>query len=43
MRLVRLAIATGTGPGEWGLDAGDWQVVVSFEAELQRQAQARGR
>jgi hypothetical protein len=39
---VRLAIATGTGPADWGLDL-DWQTMLTFEVELTEQAAAASR
>lgn len=37
--LVRFAIATSTGPAEWGLEV-DWDVMATFEVELKLQAEA---
>jgi hypothetical protein len=37
-----LAIATGTGPGDWGLEI-DWATLSTFELELQEQAVAAER
>jgi hypothetical protein len=34
---VRLAIATGTGPADWGLPI-DWDTLATFEVELAEQA-----
>lgn len=36
---MRLAIATGTGPADWGLPI-DWDVLATFEDELAQQAAA---
>ena len=39
---MRLAIATGTGPAEWGLPI-DWDTMATFELELREQADAAER
>lgn len=39
---MRLAIATSTGPGDWGLEL-DWQTMDTFELELAEQAAAMER
>ncbi len=36
---MRLAIATSTGPADWGLDI-DWDVLATFQLELEMQAEA---
>lgn len=39
---MRFAIATSTGPAEWGLPI-DWDVMATFEVELKLQQESATR
>ena len=39
---MRYAIATSTGPAEWGLPI-DWDVMATFQVELELQGEAAKR
>lgn len=39
---MRVAIATGTAPGDWGLEP-DFETLATFELELQMMAAGPGR